>query len=118
MDQAGFCLRILSWATAKGRLEPSLVWSHENAPQFTRCLCRWKASEIHATSATAASSEGWVDLENGVPVKFDAKGVVYAIGEHWTIPARTTTGDVIRPQDQPDFAIREAYAIATHRPLW
>jgi hypothetical protein len=51
-------------------------------------------------------------------VKFDAKGFVYAIGEHWTIPARTTTGDVIRPQDQPDFAIREAYAIATHRPLW
>src|SRR5205823_13726489 len=70
-----------------------------------RYLRRWSAAEIDIASATAAGVQGWIDLEDGVQVKFDPKGV-YATGEYWTIPARTATGDVIWPQDGGNPAFR------------
>ena len=41
----------------------------------------------------------WLDLEDGVQVKFDPDGM-YQTGDYWLIPARTNTGDVIWPVDE------------------
>ena len=75
-----------------------------------RYLRRWNSAEIDIASATAAGVKGWINLEDGVQVKFDPKGV-YATGEYWTIPARTATGDVIWPQDQDKPAFREPQGV-------
>lgn len=75
-----------------------------------RYLRRWNSPEIDIASATTASTDGWIDLEDGVQVKFDPSGV-YATGEYWTIPARTATGDVIWPQDQGNPAFRDPQGV-------
>jgi len=73
-------------------------------------LRRWNSAEIDIQSATAAGVNGWIDLEDGVQVKFDPKGV-YATSEYWTIPARTATGNVIWPQDQEKPAFRDPQGV-------
>lgn len=43
----------------------------------------------------------WLDLEDGVQVRF-AKGGAYRPGDYWLIPARAATGDVEWPRDAED----------------
>jgi predicted flap endonuclease-1-like 5' DNA nuclease len=40
----------------------------------------------------------WIELEDGVQVQFVGDGV-YRPGDHWLVPARTATGDVLWPID-------------------
>lgn len=45
---------------------------------------------------------GWIDLEDGVQIRF-ATGGGYREGDYWLIPARTITGDVDWPHEpEPD----------------
>jgi photosystem II stability/assembly factor-like uncharacterized protein len=49
----------------------------------------------------AAVADGWVDLEDGVQVQFAYVGEqseAFRTGDHWTIPARTATGNVEWPR--------------------
>lgn len=46
--------------------------------------------------AAPNSATGWVDLEDGVQIKF--KPGHYRVGDYWMIPARTATADVEWPQ--------------------
>ena len=41
---------------------------------------------------------GWIDLEDGVQIRF-AQGGQYLSGDYWLIPARTATGDVDWPDE-------------------
>jgi hypothetical protein len=53
---------------------------------------RWDSAGLVSLTTT-----GWLDLEDGVQVKF-ANGT-YETGDYWLIPARTNTGDVEWPLD-------------------
>ncbi len=59
---------------------------------------RWdSAGEL--TVDLAAASGGWLPIEDGVEVKFEAG--TYASGNYWLVPARTATGDVEWPFSSP-----------------
>jgi len=59
---------------------------------------RWE-SEGDRTVSIPAANDGWLKLESGVEIKFEAGGV-YKTGDYWTIPARTNLGDVLWPKDE------------------
>jgi len=56
---------------------------------------RWDGLATMAP-ANPNSNSGWVDLEDGVEIKFTPGR--YRIGDYWMIPARTATADVEWPQ--------------------
>ncbi|HEU4451816.1 MAG TPA: DUF6519 domain-containing protein, partial [Longimicrobium sp.] len=63
---------------------------------FTDVAAGW---EVRRWEGTAEVVEGdWVDLEEGVQVRF-APGGFYRAGDWWAVPARTATGDVEWPLD-------------------
>jgi hypothetical protein len=47
---------------------------------------------------TTDGEDGWLELENGVQVQFQAGGQ-YTAGDYWLIPARTSSEDVEWPQE-------------------
>jgi len=57
---------------------------------------RWD-SDGEATVSVPATNEGWIPLEDGVEVKFEAG--TYKTGDYWLIPARTAKGDIEWPHD-------------------
>lgn len=71
-----------------------------------RYLRRWDSGEIEIAAASAAADKGWINLEDGVQVKFDPPDSPFETGQYWTIPARTATGDVIWPQNSGKPAFR------------
>src|SRR6185436_2552628 len=52
------------------------------------------------------SGDGWIELENGIQVHFDAG--TYRTGDYWVLPARTVLGDVEWPQDAAGNALSQA----------
>ena len=76
-------------------------------------VTRWEGGKpVMVDDATG----GWVNLENGVQVRFGDGH--YVTGDYWTIPARAVTGDVEWPRnpatgaplDQPAEGPRRDYA--------
>lgn len=71
-------------------------------------LRRWdSAGEIPVV--VPATNDGWIALEDGVEVKFEAGS--YETGDYWLIPARTATGSIEWPftRPQPPLGIRHHY---------
>ncbi|HEV2690241.1 MAG TPA: DUF6519 domain-containing protein, partial [Bryobacteraceae bacterium] len=59
-------------------------------------LRRWEQSGASATSTGVPLSVGsWMDLENGVQIRFAAGQ--FQSGDYWLIPARTATGQIAWP---------------------
>lgn len=58
----------------------------------------WDSPGELAVEVTAAN-DGWIPLEDGIEVKFEANGS-YQTGDYWWFPARVATGDVEWPQQQ------------------
>jgi len=56
---------------------------------------RWEQNGTAPTSAGVPLSASWLELENGIQVRFGAGR--YVSGDFWTIPARTATGDIEWP---------------------
>ncbi len=52
----------------------------------------------------ALITSDWVTLEDGIQVRFQApsSNVNYRTGDYWLIPARTATGDIEWPRDEPN----------------
>jgi hypothetical protein len=77
-------------------------------------LRRWdhQAGPGSTDGAMAVREDVWIDLEQGVQVKFQKASPMhqYVSGDYWLIPARVATGDVEWPGD-PD---KEPYTIAHH----
>jgi hypothetical protein len=79
---------------------------------------RWDQPSGSAGALTVeipATNDGFIALEDGVEVKFEA-GATYRAGDYWLIPARTITGDIDWPRDstnaylpQPPNGIRHHY---------
>jgi hypothetical protein len=59
-------------------------------------LRRWEQSGATAkSSGVPLSVNSWIDLENGIQVRFAAGP--FQSGDHWLIPARTATGQIEWP---------------------
>jgi photosystem II stability/assembly factor-like uncharacterized protein len=68
-------------------------------------LRRWDQRPAAAGVHTLAIvPDIWIDLEDGVQVRFDAGGS-YRPGDHWQIPARTINADVEWPRDDDGEAL-------------
>jgi hypothetical protein len=52
---------------------------------------------IAITESPADGDYVWLDLEDGVQVRFQANRAEYRRGDYWLIPARAATGDVLWP---------------------
>jgi hypothetical protein len=59
-------------------------------------LRRWDSEDV-VTISWPPVDEGWIALESGVEVRFEAG--TYRNGDYWCIPARTVLGDVEWPAD-------------------
>ena len=55
-------------------------------------LRRWDQTGSAATADGIPMSSGWVDIEDGIQVRFSEGR--YHPGDYWLVPARTATGDV------------------------
>lgn len=63
-------------------------------------LRRWDHQPAAADANTLpVAFDTWIDLEDGVQVRFDAGGT-WRPGDYWQIPARTITADVEWPRDE------------------
>ncbi len=59
---------------------------------------RWDMpSEVGEISVDLTLADNWIELENGVQVKFDAG--IFHTGDYWLIPARTATRGIEWPKD-------------------
>lgn len=62
---------------------------------------RWDMpSEVGEISVDLTVADKWIELENGVQVKFESG--TFHTGDYWTIPARTATRDIEWPEDDAD----------------
>ena len=61
---------------------------------------RWDNPTAGAITVAAGADDGFLDLEDGVQVRFEAGH--YNTGDYWLIPARTATRDVDWPRDAND----------------
>jgi hypothetical protein len=88
-------------------LTPALIHPAP-APQQAP-LARLRRWDSDGAVAVAAAEAGFVALEDGVEIKFDAGGE-YRTGDYWLIPGRTATGDV----EWPDGASLRPLGIEHH----
>ncbi len=74
---------------------------------------RWDDQVGLRTIETPAANDGWVLLEDGIQIHFEAGH--YTTGDYWLIPARTATGDVDWPVDSAgDPLVRPREGIVHH----
>ncbi|WPB55018.1 DUF6519 domain-containing protein [Xylophilus sp. GOD-11R] len=78
-------------------------------------LRRWDHRPAAGALALPVVEGGWIELEEGVQVRFEPGGH-YRSGDYWLIPARTVTADVEWPKDAdgdplacPPAGIADAY---------
>jgi len=105
IDHVNAATRVVSLKTA-----PAAVNLVRNAK-----LRRWDNAGL-MTVAAPATNNGFVALENGVEVKFEAGN--YKTGDYWLIPARVATGSIEWPfsAPQPPLGVTHHYsrlAVAT-----
>ena len=99
LGETGTLVRLKS---AKGRvleidpatkIGPSVeLADYKNQPRVRR----WE-SQGALKIETPGANGGWLPLEDGVEVRFEAG--TYRTGDYWYVPARTATGDVEWPRD-------------------
>ncbi|MDQ6617635.1 MAG: DUF6519 domain-containing protein [Actinomycetota bacterium] len=81
-------------------------------PALHPFLRRWDQPEDSAGGGdgipvieSAEDDATWLELEDGVEVRFADKGAEYRRGDFWLIPARTATGDVLWPGGSEPSAV-------------
>ena len=85
-------------ATILDPTDPTATAVDRNAFPRNPMIRRWES--VGAQTVTIpADNDGWIELEDGVRVKFGAGGI-FQTGDYWTIPARTALGDVLWPLDE------------------
>jgi hypothetical protein len=71
-------------------------------PALHPLVRRWDQRLADGSHTIPIVEDEWIPLEDGVEVLFPASGGElphrYRRGDHWLIPARTVTGDIIWPQ--------------------
>lgn len=119
-DQTGILLQVESadarQASVKLRLPKDVKldlpeYEEGEEPARHPYLRRWDHKEGSASQgipklvkgalavAEGADDAAWINLEDGVQIRF-TPGAVYRAGDYWQIPARVATGDVEWPGDE------------------
>jgi len=75
-------------------------------------LRRWDSADV-VTILWPPVDDGWIGLEKGVQVRFEAGS--YRTGDYWLIPARTVLGDVEWPEDAAGEPLAQARLGITHQ---
>ncbi len=88
-------------ATATGPLD---LASYPRNPRVRR----WDSP-----GAVPATTDDWIELENGVQVRF-REGGTFRRHDYWLVPARSTTADVDWPQDSSGRALDQPPAGVRH----
>lgn len=60
-------------------------------------LRRWDSHGEIALAEGATAEGGWLALEDGIEVRVEPGD--FRTGDHWTVPARSATGDIVWPTD-------------------
>lgn len=106
-------------------------WQYEpgTRPDLHPLLRRWdhaSAARTEDGQPLTADVDGalplvegtWIDLEDGVQVRFDGApaGTArrYRPGDHWCIPARVVPGDVLWPEDEQGPTLRPPDGVEYH----
>src|SRR6266496_2863292 len=82
-------------ATRRITMKTSMA-QYENVPELR--LRRWDQSTAADADGVVATPATWIDLEDGVQVRFSAG--TYHVGDYWLIPARTATREIEWPPFQ------------------
>ena len=93
-----------TYTSAEAGLHPLLRrWDHRGDPALGGALL------VAETADPPDSEQGWLDLDDGVQIRFAAGGR-YLTGDYWLIPARVATGDIEWPQqnDATGATLRDA----------
>ncbi|MGW2250040.1 DUF6519 domain-containing protein [Kitasatospora sp. NPDC001660] len=81
-------------------------------------LRRWDHIGTADDGALPLVEGAWLDLEDGVQVQFQpgpgAERGTYRRGDHWLVPARTATGDVLWPQAEDGPAALDPSGVPYH----
>ena len=81
-------------------------------------LRRWDHGDGRATElddgALPVEEGSWLDLENGIQIRFDPLKAQYEAGDYWQIPARTATGDVEWPGEPGQPAATQPRGVDHH----
>jgi Family of unknown function (DUF6519) len=87
-------------------------WDHQPPAEPTPTTRDRKAHHHNRRRTTIPVTDNWTLLEDGIYVQFD--GPHFRRGDHWLIPARTTTGDVVWPTNGNGPAPREPDGVDYH----
>jgi hypothetical protein len=58
--------------------------------------------------------DNWIELEDGIQIRFQSRDAVFKTGDYWLISARTATGDVEWPGEIDDPALRPPHGNEHH----
>ncbi len=90
----------------------SLAWDEDLGHPKVRRWDQVQAGDVVLNEGAiplteSANDDGWVDLEDGVQVRF-VPGGEYRTGDYWMFPARVATGDIEWPRDSKgvELAVR------------
>jgi hypothetical protein len=89
--------------------EDALNWSERRLHPKVRHWNQAQRGDIKLTDGaiplkeTVSKAEGWIDLEDGIQVRFEASGE-YHSGDYWLIPARVATGNLEWPTEGKEVA--------------
>jgi hypothetical protein len=112
--ESGTLVRLASVQGGVLTIDPGTASGTTNFADFgpNAKVRRWDSPGAVAV-ATPAANGGYLKLEDGVEIRFTAGSA--RVGDYWTIPARTATGQVEWPQDGanpaalPPAGIRHRY---------
>jgi hypothetical protein len=79
-------------------------WGHAKIRRWDQVQAGDVVLQDGAVPLTESDDDkGWIDLEDGVQVRF-VTGGEYRAGDYWVFPARVATGDIEWPEDAADKA--------------
>ncbi|MFZ1220575.1 MAG: DUF6519 domain-containing protein [Chthoniobacterales bacterium] len=85
-----------------GTPETAIAWSQDRANPKVRQWNQVQRGDIELKDGaivfkeTSANAMGWIDLEDGIQVRFEPGGE-YRSGDYWLFPARVATGKIEWP---------------------
>ncbi len=83
--------------TLSGELDPKDMSLHPYLRRWDQDASSPAGGIPVVESSTNDGGDKWLDLEDGVQIRFSANGAEYQTGDYWLIPARTATGGLLWP---------------------
>lgn len=120
LNRAGPLLRIASVEGDQLTVDGAPAWINGASNPKVRRWDQTENEDIALISGgvpvieSSATDPGWIDLEDGIQIRF-APGGVYRSGDYWLIPARVATGNIEWPiNDDDQAALKHPRGIAHH----